>query len=126
VIRDILTGGSVLTLVGVLAKLAVDWLRGHRKDAADADVAEGSVAPTLVEKTLGAADAQIVFLEKANAAERASYERRLKALEADVKRVTHQRDELQTEVTRLRAAMDELGSQFRAIKQQLDALPHTP
>jgi len=122
-ISELLAGGGVAALVGVLAKLAVEWWRGRRKDSAEGDIAEGSVTPTLVEKTIGAADAQIVFLEKANAAERASYERRIKALESDVKRLTTERDGLRSEVEVLRSTVSEMRDQLGQVQRRLDALP---
>lgn len=122
-VSDLITGGSVLSFLGILAKLGVDWWRDRRKGRAEDEVAEGSVAPTLTERNLSAADAQIVFLEKANALERASYERRIDALEQDVARLTTERDTLLGTVERMRSRMDEMQRQLSAMKAQLDALP---
>ena len=126
-VGNVLSAGSVLGFLGILAKLLVDWYRSRRRDRADSEVAEGSVTSTLVERNLSVVDAQIVVLEKANAAERASYERRIKALEADVRRLTKERDDLQTSVTQIRMQMSELQQQFDLVKRQLDALqPNRP
>lgn len=122
-ISDLLSAGSVLGLVGVLAKLFVDWMRSRKKDRAEGDIAVGSVRPTLVERNLSVADQQIVLLEKVNAAERASYERRIKALESDVHRLTRERDQLFGTVDTLRAQVAELTRQLDAVKTQLDAIP---
>lgn len=119
---NVLSATSILGFAGVLAKLALDWHRSRRRERADSEIAEGSITSTLVERNLSVVDAQIVVLEKANAAERASYERRIKALESDVRRLTRERDDLQTSVTQIRMQMAELQHQFDLVKRQLDAL----
>ena len=122
---NILSGASVLGFLGILAKLVFDWWRSRRRERAEGELAERSVGTTLAERNLSVVDAQIVVLEKANAAERASYERRIKALESDVRRLTKERDDLQTSVTQIRLQMTELQEQFDAVKRQLDDLqPH--
>ena len=124
---NLLSAGSVLGFFGILAKLLFDWWRARRRERASDEIAEGSVTSTLVERNLSVVDAQIVVLEKANSAERASYERRIKALESDVRRLTKERDDLQTSVTQIRLQMAELQQQFDLVKRQLDALqPNRP
>lgn len=122
-ISELITGGSVLSFLGILAKLLVDWWRDRRKDRAADEIAEGSVVPTITERNLSVADAQIVFLEKANALERAGYERRIQALEKDVARITAERDTLLGTVSTMRTQMDEMQRQLSTMKAQLDALP---
>lgn len=116
---SVVTGGGFL---GILAKLLADWLRSRRRERAQDEVAEGSVASTLAERNLSALDGQIVSLEKANALERASYERRIKALEADVGRLTHERDGLLQSVDLLRMQMGEMQRRLDAMKAEMDVL----
>lgn len=122
-VQNLLSAGGVLGFLGILVKLAVDWIRGYRKDRADDELAEGSVAPTLAERNLSALDAQIVVLGKAHAEERASYERRIVALEKDVARLTSERDTLFVTVETMRQQMAEMQDRLTAMTRQLDALP---
>lgn len=125
-IGDLIGTGGVLGFVGVLGKLAIDWVRSRRRERARDDVAEGSVKPTLAERNLSVLDAQIVLLEKANASERASYERRILALESDVGRLTGERDSLLNSVATLRQQMGELYERLDAMASELDALQSRP
>lgn len=121
-IANFISGGALLGFLGILAKLIVDTLRKRRREQAEGDIAEGSVAPTLAEKNLSVLDAQLVVLEKANSAERASYERRIRALEDEVTQLTRERDESHRVVTALRSQVDELQLQLDAVKAQLSRI----
>lgn len=122
---SLLSGGSLLAFLGILVKLAIDTWRKRRRELAEGELAEGSVAPELAEKNLSVLDAQLVLLEKANGAERASYERRIQSLETDVGRLTSERDQLQQLVTTLRDKVDGLQSQLDVVKAQLNVIPPT-
>lgn len=122
-VSNVVSGASVITFLGILVKLAMQWIRGRHTDRAENDLAAGSVAPTLAERNVSALDAQLVVLEKANAAERASYERRIKALESDVSRLTAERDTLLDSVNTLRLQMEEMQRRLTEMKRQIDSLP---
>lgn len=121
-ISQLLSGGSLLALAGIALKALFDWFTTRRGRRAGDELAEGSVGPSLVERSFAASDAQIVFLERANANERASYERRIRALEGDVERLTTERDSLYRTVDEMRRQATAMQDQLNAMKAQLDRL----
>lgn len=106
----------------VVGGIALWWLRERRKDRAASEVAERTVGADVAVKDVGAAEARLVFAERAFDSERASYDRRIAELETENARLrtdVEHRDEV---ITRLRAQAAELEERLGQMTRQLTAM----
>jgi chromosome segregation ATPase len=113
----------------VVGAVLLWWLRDRRKDHAAAEVAERTVPADVAVKDVGAAEARLLFAERAFDGERASYDRRIEYLEARETQlaadVAHRDDviaRLRSQAEQMEQRLAEMTRQMTAMRAEIDAL----